>query len=61
MQTISIPKYRIVPAITGIGWVTVQEWNGNEYVKSFTCRDSDQAHEYIASMETVTNTDETPC
>jgi hypothetical protein len=54
MQTITINRYRIVPApSTGIGWVAVQEWNGTAgaYVHLSTHRSQSDAEAYIAGLE----------
>jgi hypothetical protein len=50
MQKVFIDKYRIVPAPqTGIGWVAVQEWDGDrgEYRHVATFRSEDEANVFI--------------
>jgi hypothetical protein len=54
MQTITINRFRIVPAPqTGIGWVAVQEWNSDAgaYVHLSTHRSQDEAEAFIAGLE----------
>lgn len=42
-------KYRIVPGITGFGWVTVEKWNDalGRYVPQTSFRSLDEAKEFI--------------
>ena len=40
--------YRVVPSpMTGIGWYSVQKWNGSEYKHLSTFRSESMAYEFI--------------
>ena len=53
MQKVMIDRYRIVPAPqTGIGWVTVQEWNDavGEYKNVSTFRTRKEAKRFTTQI-----------
>lgn len=48
--SVTIPLYRTVPSITGIGWIAVERWDHDrqKYTHRTSCRSQEQANEYIA-------------
>jgi len=47
----TIPQHRVVPAPTGIGWVTVERWDGDRYRPVSTFRSGDEAAKFIKETE----------
>jgi hypothetical protein len=46
-ETETIPTYRTRPSVTGIGWVTVEKWDGDRYKPLTSFRSRDEAEDFM--------------